>query len=65
MLDMDDNTNVLREVDWGEVRRYAHAKIESNLKELRGCPLDKVERIRGRIEAYEALVQLERTPPGQ
>lgn len=62
---MFDNDNQLREVDWAEVRRYASSKIESNLKELRGCPLDKVERIRGRIEAYEALIQLERTTPGE
>jgi len=47
--------------EWEDVKRWIERKRESALKELLGCDLERVERIRGQIEAYDALLRLPST----
>lgn len=48
-----------RDPAWQEVRRQIETKIEQHHGELLTCDVDRVERVRGRIEALRALLELE------
>ena len=37
--------------------------MDSSHKELLSCSLDSVERVRGRIEAYQSILRLEQGEP--
>lgn len=47
-----------RDPGWGEVREHCLQRIAQYQTELLGCPLDQVERVRGRIEAMRAVLAL-------
>lgn len=53
------------DIDWSDVVRYVKQQRESAIKELLGCELERVERIRGRIEAYDALLNLPKRSLGR
>lgn len=48
--------------EWSDVRRVAHAKLVAAQNELQNCPLEHVERVRGRIEAYRTILALDTAP---
>ena len=45
-------------VEWHTVSNYLKAKIIENQKALENCPLEEVERIRGRLQAYRQILRL-------
>lgn len=54
-----------RDVPWYEVKKFLRERREAAMTQLLGCPLDNVERIRGRVEAYQSLLQLENLTPDE
>lgn len=52
-----------RGVEWTEVKKFVVARLGAAQNELLGCPLDKVERVRGRIETLRAVLALEDAVP--
>lgn len=48
--------------EWTAIKHFAASKIEVAQKELLNCPLDQVERVRGRVEAYRTILALEGAP---
>lgn len=53
----------MRTPSWPEIKRVSQSKLDSSHRELLSCPLDNVERVRGRIEAYSAVLRLETEAP--
>lgn len=53
----------MREPSWNEIKRVCQGKLDSSQRELLSCHLDKVERVRGRIEAYSAVLRIETEDP--
>lgn len=53
----------MRDVPWNEVKKFARDRFEASRNQLLGCPLDEVERVRGRAEAYRSLLELENNAP--
>lgn len=50
--------------EWLAVKRYAQTKMAAAQTELQTCPLEHVERVRGRVEAYRAILALESAETG-
>lgn len=48
--------------EWTAIKHFATSKIEVAQKELLNCPLEQVERVRGRVEAYRTILALEGAP---
>jgi len=53
----------MRTPGWTEVKRVATSKVDAAQKELLSCPLDQVERVRGRIEGLMSILRLEQGEP--
>jgi hypothetical protein len=51
---------VSRNPQWREVKAYCEDRIERGMRELLTCEIVMVERVRGRIQALQALLDIAR-----